>query len=255
MIELEIQGGVATATLNRPQVNALNPDWVERFGQVLDAVETAGDVRVVRLRSALAVFCAGADLAFMAEHFDRPEGRLRIMAFVRALQGVLSRLEALTAVSIAQIDGPAMGGGFELALACDFRMLSGSARVGFPEARLGLLPGAGGTQRLSRIAGTAVARRMILTAKSETADQALRLGICDWVVPPAEIESQSTALATRIASFPGNALAASKRCLAAALDPGTDGFELELEQTSALLPSQTTQERVRAFLEGNAERG
>lgn len=254
MIELHVDGAIATATLDHAPVNALSPAWVERFGRVLDEVES-GPVRVLRIRSVQPVFCAGADLVFMASHFESVDGRRGIIAFVSALQGLYARLESLPAVSIAQIEGPAMGGGLELALACDFRMICASARIGLPEIRLGLLPGAGGTQRLSRLAGPAVARRLILTARSVPADEALAAGICDWVAPAAEVDAACLAIATRIASFPADAIAANKRCLAAVADPARNGFTEELDNTAALLESPTTQLRVRAFLAGTSERG
>ena len=117
---------------------------------------------VLLLRSSERAFCAGADLALMKSRFDTQPGRERMVAFVREMQRVYAQLERLPLVTIAEIGGAAMGGGLELALACDFRIAADDATLGLPEARLGLLPGAGGTQRLTRIAGEAIAKRLIL---------------------------------------------------------------------------------------------
>ena len=163
-VSLSIEGGVATATLCRPPVNAINEAWVDRLNEVLDEVAQAGQVGVLRIRSSGRVFCAGADLALMRSIFDSAAGRERMIVLTRRMQEVFARLEALPQVTLAEIGGAAMGGGFELALACDLRIVSDAARIGLPEARLGLLPAAGGTQRMTRICGEAVARRLILGA-------------------------------------------------------------------------------------------
>jgi enoyl-CoA hydratase/carnithine racemase len=114
---------------------------------------------------------------------------------------------------------------------------------------LGLLPGAGGTQRLTRIAGEAVARRLILSAEVVTGLQAAALGIVQWAVPTVALESRARTLAREIASLPAAALAAAKRCIAAAITPGADGCAMELDATGTLLAQEGTQARVRAFLE------
>ncbi len=165
MISLSIEGAIAKATLNRPPVNAINEEWVARLDEVLDEVERHEEVGVLWIRSSEKVFCAGADLALMRSIFDSPEGRERMIALTRRMQDVFARLEALPKATLAEIGGAAMGGGFELALACDLRIVSDSARVGLPEARLGLLPAAGGTQRMTRLCGESVARRLILGAE------------------------------------------------------------------------------------------
>jgi enoyl-CoA hydratase/carnithine racemase len=140
-----------------------------------------------------------------------------------------------------------MGGGLELALACDFRIASAAAKLGLPEARLGLLPGAGGTQRLARLCGAAIAKRLVLGAQAVDGEEAARLGVVQWAVPPAALAARAIELARDLAALPADALAAGKRCIAAA--GGEEGYELELEATGALLASAETQARVRAFLD------
>ena len=249
MIALDIDGALAVATLSRAPVNAIDEHWLERLDSILEKIETEPRVAVLLLRSSERAFCAGADLALMKSRFDSAEGRTRMVAFVREIQRVFARLERLPQVTIAEIAGPALGGGLELALCCDLRMASNDASVGLPEARLGLLPGAGGTQRLTRIAGEAVARRLILSAEVVTGLHAAALGIVQWAVPTVALESRARTLAREIASLPAPALAAAKRCIAAAITPGADGYEMELEATGTLLAQEETQSRVRGFLE------
>jgi len=157
---------------------------------------------------------------------------------------VLARLERLPQVTLAEIGASALGGGLELALSCDLRVASEEARLGLPETRLGLLPGAGGTQRLARIAGEATAKRLIFGAEVVSGAQAAALGIVQWAVPAAELAARARAIAGDIAALPAAALAEAKRCIAAA-----NGYELELEATARLLAQDETRARVRAFLE------
>jgi enoyl-CoA hydratase/carnithine racemase len=150
---------------------------------------------------------------------------------------------------VAEIGGTAVGGGFELALACDLRVASTDAVFGLPEVRLGLLPGAGGTQRLARLCGPGVARRVILAA--ELVDGALgrALGLVQWAVPPQELAGFTAGLVATIAALPLAALAASKRCLALSGAPGDAGFLAELQETRLLFDHPETRARVAAFLD------
>jgi enoyl-CoA hydratase/carnithine racemase len=249
MISLTIEGAVAMATLCRPPVNAINEEWVARLDAVLDEVERAEQVGVLWLRSSERVFCAGADLALMHALFDSAEGRTRMIDLTRRMQAVFARLESLPKVTLAEIGGAAMGGGFELALACDLRMVADSARIGLPEARLGLLPAAGGTQRMTRICGEAVARRLILGAELVGGDDAVGLGLAQWAAPAAEIEAAARALAERIADLPATTLAACKHCIDVSMDANTDGYEAELAGSAMLLSEPETRRRVTSFLE------
>lgn len=249
MISLTIEGAVAQATLCRPPVNAINEEWVDRLNAVLDEVERAGQVAVLWIRSKEKVFCAGADLALMRNIFDSAEGRERMIALTRRMQEVFARLEALPKVTLAEIGGAAMGGGFELALACDMRIVADSARVGLPEARLGLLPAAGGTQRMTRICGEAVARRLILGAELVAGADAVGLGLAQWAVASTDIAATARALAERIADLPPVTLAACKQCIDVALTAGGNGFETELAGSAMLLAQPETRQRVTRFLD------
>jgi len=149
-----------------------------------------------------------------------------------------------------EIRGAALGGGLELALACDIRIVADTAKLGLPEARLGLLPGAGGTQRLTRLCGDAVARRMIFTAEVVDGARAATLGLAQECVPADELEAAARTLAERIATVPAAALAACKRCITAAVERNEDGYEAEVEGTTLLYAQTESQALVRRFLAG-----
>lgn len=249
MITLNIEGAVATATLCRAPVNAINEEWVARFDQMLDEVERAEAVGVLWIRSSERAFCAGADLALMHSILDSAAGRERMIILTRRMQEVFARLEALSKVTLAEIGGAAMGGGFELALACDLRIVADGAKMGLPEAGLGLLPAAGGTQRMTRICGEAVARRLILGAELVSGSDAVALGLAQWSAPAAALEETARATVQRIAALPPRAIAECKHCIDVAIDGSADGYETELAGSAALLALPETQTRVARFLE------
>lgn len=249
MISLNIEGAIATATLCRPPVNAINDEWVARFGQVLDEVERTNSVSVLWIRSAEKAFCAGADLALMHSILDSAAGREKMIDLTRRMQQVFARLESLSKVTLAEIGGAALGGGFELALSCDLRVVGDAAKIGLPEAGLGLLPAAGGTQRLTRICGEAIARRLILGAEVIAGADAVALGLAQWSAPAATLEASARAIVQRIAAIPARALAECKHCIKLAVDGGADGYEAELAGSAALLALPETQQRVARFLE------
>lgn len=247
-VALTLDGPLAVATLARAPVNAIDEEWLARLDEALSIIERAEGVSALLVRSTERIFSAGADLELMRGRFDTALGRERMVAFVRDIQRVYARLARLPQVTIAEIGGAALGGGFELALACDLRIAAEQATLGLPEARLGLLPGAGGTQRLTRIAGEALAKRLILGAETVSGLEAAALGLVQWVVPAAELPARAMAIAAGIAALPAAAVVACKRCIHASLDQGVDGYEMEVEATAALLASEATQERVRQFL-------
>lgn len=249
MIELRIDGSVAIATLARPPVNAVNEAWIDRLSEIVAQVEVDETIGVLWIRSALDAFCAGADLQLMHACFESAAGRERMIGLVRRMQQVFARLERLGAVSIAELGGAALGGGFELALACDLRVVADTAKIGLPEAALGLLPGAGGTQRLTRLCGDALARRLILGAEIVDGMGAAALGLAHWAAPRAGLEAFTRTLAERIGRLPPATLAACKRCIGAALDPQADGFALEITETRRLYATPESQRRVQRFLD------
>lgn len=244
--------GVFTVTLDRPPVNALDDALVDALHAAVQAAARHPDVCVLHLRSSCRVFCAGADLALMEQSIRTPRGLDRMLALVSRLQELAWCIEAAPLVTLAELGGAALGGGFELALACDLRIAAHETKLGLPEASLGLLPAAGGTQRLTRLAGPGVARRLILGAETVDGVTAERLGLVQWSLPRAELEACARAHAERIATLPRAAIMAAKQCIAAAQDGARDGFAEELAQTRRLYQHPVTQSRVGAFLARSA---
>lgn len=254
IVAVEQFGRIAVATLSRPPVNALNDEMIERFDAALDQAIEDPEIVVLHIRSDQAAFCAGADLALMQSCFGTLEGPDVMLDLVRRMQRLFMRIETAPLVTLAEIGGPAMGGGLELALACDIRVAASEAKLGLPEVGLGLLPGAGGTQRLTRLCGRGIAERLILGGEIVDGNAAERLGIVQWARPSSQLPEWTRDLATRLAQAPRPALAASKRCLAAFGDPHLDGFAEELAATRKLYQHPETRRRVAEFLERSMKR-
>jgi enoyl-CoA hydratase len=250
MFHLQIADGVATVVMDRPPVNAMSDAWVAAFHALLDELDARKDWAVLHIRSALKVFSAGADLKEMRDRFEARDGLYRQIGGIRGYQALFARIEALPRVTLAEISGAALGGGFELTLACDLRIAAQEAKVGLPELRLGLLPGAGGTQRMTWLAGRPAALRLILGAEQVDGAEALRLGLVQWCVPAADLAATAAAIAKRYAAMPVHAVTAAKACIAAADNPAVNGFNEEVEQTRGLLQSERTRDLIAAFLTG-----
>src|SRR5208282_2625339 len=248
MFHVQVADCVATVVLDRPPVNAMSDAWVAGFHALLDGLDARDDWSVLHIRSALKVFAAGADLKEMRERFVAPDGLERQLAGVRGYQKLFARIEALPRITLAEISGAALGGGFELALACDLRIAAREVKLGLPELRLGLLPGAGGTQRMTWLAGRPTALRLILGAEQVNGAEAERLGLVQWSAPAAELAETAAAIARRYAAVPSHAAKAAKACITAAADPAMNGFDTEVEQTRSLLQSARTRELIGAFL-------
>jgi enoyl-CoA hydratase len=229
-------------------VNAISDTWLRAFSRELDLIEADERCRVLLIRSDQKVFCAGADLNAMRARMEKADGLDRSFAYGAAIQRLFARIEQLPLVTLAEIGGAAMGGGLELALACDLRIAADDAKLGLPEVRLGLIPGAGGTQRLTRLAGPAVAARLILTAEVIDGATACNIGIVHWATPGDDLPRRARAIAERTADQPRAALAAAKSCVAAAGRLTHDGYADELEFTLDLLGRPETRARVGAFL-------
>jgi enoyl-CoA hydratase len=248
MIALEFANSVATLTLRRPPVNAISDELIRRFEERLDEIEAQPECKVVHLRSDQKVFCAGADLTEVRRRFDAPDGSACAHRFVSRLQQLYHRIERLPQITVAEIAGAAVGGGLELALACDLRIIAADAKIGLPEISLGLIPAGGGTQRLTRLCGRAIAARLIFGAEIIAGADAVQLGLAQWSAGQADIATRASAIVHRIASFPTAALRGSKKCIAAAGDPNGRGYAGERETTRQLSIHPETRERVAAFL-------
>jgi enoyl-CoA hydratase len=251
MIGVQIESRIATLTLQRPPVNAISSEWLALCERTLDELAARDDWHLLHLRSAQKVFCAGADLEQVTARLRAPDGPEQSLVFVAAMQRLYARIAALPQVTLAEIGGAALGGGLELALACDLRVVALEAKVGLPEARLGLLRGAGGTQRLTRLCGAAVASRLILGAEVVDGATAAALGIAQWAVPREELAARARAIADRVTEQSAAALAACKLCIAAAGEPGRGGYVDEMELTRRLMTLAETRQRVEAFFAGN----
>jgi enoyl-CoA hydratase len=248
MIELEIIEGVATCILDAPPANTINPEWCARFHAALDKLEESADWRVLHIRSALRLFCAGADLKHIAARFTSPHGKTEFSQALLGFQKLFSRIEQLPYVTLAEIAGQALGGGLELALACDLRVVASDAKLGLPEVGLGLLPAIGGTQRLTALCGQAVAKRLILGAEIVTGTEAVDLGLAQWAFPADRLALEASTISRRIAKMPGLALRLAKDCIAATGNPPGSGFQRELDHSDRLYSSEQTRRIVLEFV-------
>lgn len=255
MLTVERAGRVAVVTLSRPPVNALDDALIARLDAVLDEIVGDDEVTVLHIRSDLRTFCGGADLALIRSCCSTAEGPDAMIEVVKRMQRLFERIETAPVVTLAEIGGAALGGGMELALACDIRIAATEAKLGLPEVQLGLLPGAGGTQRLTRLCGRAIASRLILGAELIDGAEAERLGIVQWSEPRSHLAEEARNLAARFAALPRAALSAAKRCIAAQGDPTRDGFAEELAATRSLYDHPETRRRVSEFLNRSATQG
>jgi enoyl-CoA hydratase len=232
-----VQDFVATLTVNRPAVrNALNIATIEELNRAIDAARRDAGVRVVILTGAGdKAFAAGADIAELATLDEKSATE-----FSRRGQAVFDGIESLGKPVIAAINGYALGGGCELAMACTFRVASENAMLGQPEVKLGLIPGYGGTQRLARLIGEGRALRLLLTGETISANEALRLGLVDVVEPQASVIARAQSLAQQIAT---NAPIAVRLCI----DAVRHGNEAEL--FGKVCATEDMKEGTRAFLE------
>lgn len=252
-IVLEKRNAIAYVTVNRPKVlNALNSATFAELGAAFEALGADPAIRVILLTGAGGrAFAAGADIGELNQA-TTPEAGQAI-----SLHGhrVLRKMETLGKPVIACIQGFALGGGFELAMACTFRIAAEDAKVGQPEAKLGLLPGWGGSQRLPRLAGRSAALKLLLTGDTIEAREALRIGLVDEVVPTAELMSRAEALAQAIAKNAPLAVEETLRSVDEGLDLGLDrAIEQEAERFGRLCATRDKDEGTRAFLEKRAAR-
>jgi enoyl-CoA hydratase/carnithine racemase len=242
-VRIEKQGAVATIRLDRPPANAVAREVSLELSAAAKEVAADDDIRAVVVWGGERIFAAGADIKAMAEY-----GPEEAAPDVGALEQACRDVEAIPAITIAAINGYALGGGCELALSCDVRFAAQDARLGLPEVQLGIIPGAGGTQRLPRLVGLARARDLVYTGRHVEATEALEIGLVDRVVPE-DVFALALEQAAWFATGPTRAYAAAKRALAASDRPLEHGLAVEREAFLPLFATRDQKEGMRAFLD------
>ena len=238
--------GVALLELHNPPLNLVTLDLTRELGEALAALATDGSVRAVIVAGAgEKAFCAGSDIR------EFPQVRDRVVdAKLRRENAVWTQLEDLPQPTIAAIEGWALGGGFELALCCDLRILAEDARVGLPEIRLAVIPGTGGPLRLTRLIGESRAKSLLYLGETVSAADAAALGIAYQVVPPGRTRTAALDLARRLADAPAAALRACKRAVRASENLDRDAaLAYALDLSGRVFRSEDVLEGVAAFLE------
>ena len=243
-VRLEVADGIGTIRLDRPPVNALNDALVAELSAAAARAETDPEIRAVIIYGGAKVFAAGADIKEMAE-----AGYAAMSVRSAGLQAALGQVAAIGKPVVAAITGYALGGGLELALAADFRIAGESAKAGQPEILLGVIPGAGGTQRLPRLIGPSRAKDLVFSGRMADAAEALAIGLVDKVVPDAEVYQAAVEMMSRYAAGPALALRAAKQAIDHGL--GVDlatGLEIERTHFAALFATADQREGMRSFL-------
>jgi enoyl-CoA hydratase/carnithine racemase len=244
-VRVESDGAVATIRLDRPPMNALNAEVQDGIAAAAAAVSADPAVRAVVLYGGEKVFAAGADIKEMAE-----ASSVQMADTSRRLQDALTAVAAIRKPVVAAVTGYALGGGLELALCADFRVAGEKARLGQPEILLGVIPGAGGTQRLPRLIGPARAKDIIFTGRFVGAAEALQIGLVDSVVPDAGVYAAARDMAARYAEGPAVALAAAKQAIDRGLETDlATGLEIERMSFAGLFATEDQRTGMRSFIE------
>ncbi|MFE4589986.1 enoyl-CoA hydratase/isomerase family protein [Streptomyces laurentii] len=244
-VNLEVAEGVGTIRLDRPPMNALDVATQDRLRELAEEATRRDDVRAVVLYGGEKVFAAGADIKEM-----QVMDHAAMVARSRGLQDAFTAVARIPKPVVAAVTGYALGGGCELALCADYRIAGDNAKLGQPEILLGLIPGAGGTQRLSRLIGPSRAKDLIFTGRMVKADEALRLGLVDRVVPAAEVYEQAYAWAAKLAQGPAIALRAAKEAVDQGLEADIDtGLAIERTWFAGLFATEDRERGMRSFVE------
>jgi enoyl-CoA hydratase/carnithine racemase len=245
VVTLEVEGGIGTILLQRPPMNALNAELQEGLRAAAAEATERRDVAAVVVYGGEKVFAAGADIKEMeqmsyTDMVDRSS----------ALQSAFTAVARITKPTVAAVTGYALGGGCELALACDFRVAGKNAKLGQPEILLGVIPGAGGTQRLSRLVGPAKAKDLIYSGRFVPADEALAMGLVDEVVEPEDVYAAARRRVEPYVGGPAYALRAAKDAIDRGLEVDLDtGLEIERAQFAALFATKDRAIGMRSFVE------
>ncbi|PWV98554.1 enoyl-CoA hydratase [Paenibacillus cellulosilyticus] len=239
---------VATVTLNRPPVNALSTEVIEELAACLDKLAADQDIKAIILTGEGKCFAAGADIKQFTSAFGDARAGAQLAL---SMQAKFRRIETMTKPVICAINGASLGGGLELALSCHLRIAADEAQLGLPELNLGLIPGYGGTQRLTRLIGRAKATEMILFSQPINGQEAERLGLVNKSVPREQLHQAAIEWAERIANDKSAAsVAAALTAIAEGLDLTLDeGLNREAELFGALFETDSMREGVTAFIE------
>jgi enoyl-CoA hydratase/carnithine racemase len=245
--EYALKDGIGVVRLNRPnKLNAINPEMVAEFRDLVAAVRSDKSVRVLVLTGNGRAFSAGADISRLVEL----GGPVQFMDFIENIQTTYNALEDLDRPTIAALNGLAYGGGCELALTCDFRIMAEDATIGVPEIQIGALPGAGGTQRLSHMLPPAIAKQMIYFGEPLSSQAALQHGLVNAVVPTAQVFEVAMDWARRLAKLPPIALRCAKLLVHIGIDADLKtGIEAERQAMAFLFGTEDRNEGMRAFVE------
>ena len=245
-VNLEVAGsGVGTIRLDRPKLNPLNEQVAREIGEVVDEVRDRDDVKAIVLWGGERVFAAGADIKEMGER-----DAVTMFRYIGGFQDVFNRLENLPQITIAAVNGYALGGGCELALACDIRICASDSQLGQPEILLGVIPGAGGTQRLPRLVGVGRAKELIYTGRFVPAEEALRIGLVNEVVEPDRVYPRAVEMAEGFAAGPSVALMAAKQVIQSGIDiDKATGILLERQAFASLFASEDQTIGMESFIE------
>lgn len=244
-VKLEVENAIGTIRLDRPPMNALNAEVQDGLFEAAQEATHRKDVRAIIVYGGENVFAAGADVKEMAtwsytDMLDRST----------ALQAAFTAVARIPKPTVAAITGYALGGGCELALACDRRIAGDNAKIGQPEILLGVIPGAGGTQRLTRLVGPARAKDIIFTGRFVGAQEALKIGLIDQVVAPGDVYTAAVEWAAQFANGPAYALRAAKEAIDRGLETDLDtGLEIERQQFAALFATEDRTVGMESFVE------
>ena len=249
-LDFKKEDSIAWVRLDRPKrLNAISPQMLTDLRAVLADVRADEEIRVLVFIGAGRAFSAGADLSELVGMASST----KFMRYLESIQSVFNEIETFPKPVIAAVNGIAYGGGCELAISCDFRLMAASAKIGVPEILIGVLPGAGGTQRLPRLLPPAIAKQMILLGEPLDAETAVRHGLANVAVPDDRLEDTAREWAKRLAALPPLALASGKMLVRAAGNADqASGMDAERQTVGFLYGTEDGREGMKAFLQKRA---
>ena len=245
LVRLDVEAGVGTIRLDRPPMNVLSAQAQDELAMAALEAARRRDVRAVVVYGGPRVFAAGADVTEMKDwsYTDMVDRS-------RALQDAFTAVARIPKPTVAAIAGFALGGGFELALCCDVRVAGDNAKLGQPEIKLGIIPGAGGTQRLPRLVGPSKAKEMIFSGRFVGAEEALAIGLVDRLVAPDHVYDEARAWAAQFVDGPSYALRAAKEAIDAGLEADmSTGLEIERQQFAGLFATRDRSSGMASFVQ------